>query len=71
MKHFQKAYLRPFPGLNVFAFIVVNIQPNSKFHSPPPKLSVSASGQHCSKIIFFIQICARILDWFCNKASFL
>ena len=32
MKHFQKAYLRPFPGQTVFA--LVNIQPNSKVHPP-------------------------------------
>ena len=46
MKHFQMAYLRPFPGLNVLAGIaslyLVNIQKNSKLHPPPPKLSGSA-----------------------------
>ena len=37
MKHFQKAYLRPFPGLNVLAANLVNIQPNSKLLPPPTK----------------------------------
>ena len=33
MKHFQRAYLRSFPGLNVLASLhLVNIQPNSKLH---------------------------------------
>ena len=35
MKHFQRAYLRPFPGLNVLASLqLVIIQPNSKLHPP-------------------------------------
>ena len=35
IKHFQKAYLRPFLGLNVLTFLyLVNIQPNSKLHPP-------------------------------------
>ena len=43
MKQFQKAYLRPFPGLNVLTFLyLVDIQPNSNLHPPPPKLSGSA-----------------------------
>ena len=35
MKRFQRAYLCPFQGLNVLASLyLVNIQPNSKLHSP-------------------------------------
>ena len=36
MKHFQSAYLRPFPGLNLLTSLhLVNIQPNSKWHPHP------------------------------------
>ena len=39
MKHFQRAYLRQFPGLNLLTSLyLVNIQPNLKLHPPPPKL---------------------------------
>ena len=35
MKHFHRAYLLPFPLLNVSASLyLVNIQPNSKLHPP-------------------------------------
>ena len=35
MKQFQRAYERPFPGLNVLTSLyLVNIQPNSKLHPP-------------------------------------
>ena len=52
MKHFQRAYLPPFPGLNVevnvFVFIV-NIQPSSKLHSPPRKFSGFAPAHFIEK----------------------
>ena len=48
IKHFQRAYLGPIPGLNVLASLyLVNIQPNSKLHPLPrqnflnPQLPVS------------------------------
>ena len=38
MKHFQRVYLRPFPGQNALALLyLVNIQPNSKLHPPTTK----------------------------------
>ena len=49
MKHFKKAYLRPFLGLNVrTSLCLANIQPNSKLHPPPSKLSGSAPGDKYS-----------------------
>ena len=35
MKHYQKAYLRSFPSLNLSTSLyLVNIQPNLKLHPP-------------------------------------
>ena len=47
IKHFQKAYLRLFPGINVLTSLyLVYVQPNSKLQpSPPPKISESAPAR--------------------------
>ena len=45
IKHFKKAYLPSFPGLDVF--VLVNIQPNSNY-IPPSKFSGSAPGDENS-----------------------
>ena len=46
MKHIERAYLRPFPGLIKTSLYLVNIQPNLKSYPLPPKLSGSAPGNH-------------------------
>ena len=55
VKQFQKAYSRPFPGLNVLTSLyLVNIQHNSKLHHPQPKLSRPAPGK--SDIVQLLEI---------------
>ena len=51
---FQKAYLRPVPGLNIITSLyLVNILPNSNLH-PPPKFSGSASDNRLTYILFVL-----------------
>ena len=64
MKHYQKAYLRSFPGLNVSTSLyLVNIQLIQNY-IPPPKLSRFAPGDDLLFALLFQAVRPSALTFF-------